>query len=285
MESPSIAHLGFGPFEGLDPEIILSFLLTLPSSACINGKPFYKTYKKWSTMNVEQRTKSICFWNENLTDSVRGEILNKARSKMAEEVVEERQRQANTNKHDQARLLHLRADPAAAANWTAALREKGRMELDNRNDCQSDPWNLLAEKFNDYNTYRYSNVVVQSRIDENGRRVMLLGPGGLPVAVRGRESLVKCCFDINPCQVGRPFRDGGWIRNQYRYIKGKISLCLQNYRKSGNQAAENPYDEWAEYAMLIGLDFVYYARALFEDDFMDRLGTLNRSKELFMTIS
>lgn len=280
MEAPSITQLGVGPFEGLDPEIIVSLLLSLPPTSFMNGKPFYKTYKKWSTMNIEQRTKTISFWNENITDSVRSDVLSKARGKMAENVVEERQRQAHTNKHDQARLLHLRADPPAAAYWTAALREKSRVALDARNDPRTDPWNQLAEKFNDYKNYRYNNATVQFRVGECGRRELLLGPGGLPLAVEGMESLVNFCFDINPALEGRPFRDGGWIRTQYRFLKGKLSLCFHNYRKSGNQAAENIYDEWSEYAKNIGLDIMYYARVLFDDDFMDRLGISYRTNNI-----
>jgi hypothetical protein len=39
-------------------------------------------------------------------------------------------RQVMTSKDDLARLLHLRIDPIATADWTSALREKSRAQLD-----------------------------------------------------------------------------------------------------------------------------------------------------------
>ncbi len=273
MQSPAVAALEGGPFEGLDPDLLLPVLLLLDAGQTRNGRPFYKTYKKWSTLTVDQKTKTIAFWNDNLDEPIRQACLNRARQAMANDVQEERQRQAQTNKHDQARLLHLRADPAAAANWTSALREKSRSELDLRGEvaAAADPWNQLAEKFNDYGHYRYINAVVQTRL-EGDRRVVVLKPDGLPLAVTGMEALVNYCFDMNPCLETRPLRDGGWIRAQWRAMKGKLSVCFQNYRKSGNQEAENVYDEWARFAVTLGHDYLFYARALFDDDEMDRLG-------------
>ena len=124
-----------GPFEGMDPQLLLPVLASLNPAQTRNQKPFYKTYKKWTEMTTEQKTKTVAFWNENLEEPIRQACLNRARAAVATEVHEDRQRQANTNKHDQARLLHLRADPNAAANWTADLREKSRTELDARGDA------------------------------------------------------------------------------------------------------------------------------------------------------
>ena len=49
-------------------------------------------------------------------------------------------------------------------------------------------------------------------------------------------------------------------------------MVFQNYTISGNQDAENIYDEWARFAAPFNLDVVYYARALFTDQDMDLLG-------------
>jgi hypothetical protein len=43
---------------------------------------------------------------------------------LADANAEEANRAFITNKHDKARLLHLRTDPTAAALWSAALWEK-----------------------------------------------------------------------------------------------------------------------------------------------------------------
>ena len=50
-------------------------------------------------------------------------------------------------------------DPSAQANWTSALREKSRSELDS-NAVDNDPYSLLAEKFSDYQRYVYQNACV-----------------------------------------------------------------------------------------------------------------------------
>lgn len=116
---------------------------------------------------------------------------------MDDVAIEERQRQANTNKHDQARLLHLRADSACAVNWTAVLRAKTRQELDARADPSTDPWNQLAEKFNNYEAYQYVNAVVQTVTRADGSLETLHSPGDLPLAIRGLEALLHYCWDID----------------------------------------------------------------------------------------
>lgn len=100
--------------------------------------------------------------------------------------------------HDKARLLHLRMDPSASADRTAALREKSRAKHDT-DAPESNPWNRLAEKFKNYNTYKYDNAVVQP-----GK----ISAGGLYVPVPGMEALALTFYDINPCIPTGPIRDG-----------------------------------------------------------------------------
>ena len=69
---------------------------------------------------MTQRTNVVTFWNRNLEAATRNRILVEARTVLAMGVNEERERQAITNKHDRARILHLRVDPGAAADWTSA---------------------------------------------------------------------------------------------------------------------------------------------------------------------
>ena len=243
------------PFDGIAPSKVIPLLLALPASDCFQNKAFWKTYSKWENLSVEQKNKTMAFW-QKLTVDVRQRLIIQANENNRVEQDEENNRQAMTNKHDKARLLHLRVDPGAAADWTAALREKTRAELDVVNSSQAadaDPYNRLAEKFNDYENYKYQNAVILSNRNVNG----LYEP--LP----GMEELAKFCFDINPSSPGRPIRDAGWIRTQYRDLKGKISTCFSNYHRSGNQDAENIYDEWIKFSTGFNLDVVTYARALF----------------------
>jgi hypothetical protein len=261
-EAASAAPTNAASFEGVDPSFILPQLLELPPDEIIGGKAFWKTYTRWEKLDSDQRGKVVLFWSNSLKERTRRRVLDAAREKIAAGVSEENARQAITSKHDKARLLHLRVDPGAQADWTAALREKTRSQLDSK-DPRADPYNRLAEKFNDYEHCRYQNaVVVPNKLSQHGCYI--------PVA--GMESLALHCHDINPTATGRPIRDAGWIRTQYKDLKSKITICFQNYEKSGNQEAENVYDEWAKFSCSFSNDAVTYARALFPDSMMDQLG-------------
>jgi hypothetical protein len=178
------------------------------------------------------------------------------------DVQEEKDREAMTTKHDKARLLHLKKDPTAGADWTAALREKDRVMLDTE-DPAADPWNRLAEKFNNYEDFQYSNACIVP-----GARTVT----GLYVAVTGMERISTYCHDINPSQPGRPLRDASWMRLQWRDLKSKLSICFNNYRRSGNQEAENLYDLWVDYSSAFNNDIITYARAVLNLEEINHIG-------------
>eukprot|EP01039_Chlorochromonas_danica_P011246 gene11248-12545_t len=117
------------PFEGIDADLIMELLRELKPTDCVDGKGFFKSYKKTA-------------------------VLAAARERLTHVANAEKERQALTSKHDLARILHLRVDPSAAGDWTAALREKTRVELDTTDQPDADPWNRLVEKFNNYEVYR-----------------------------------------------------------------------------------------------------------------------------------
>lgn len=254
------------PFNGMDPSVVLSLLASsVKKEDCINGRVFWKTYGvKWESLTVDQRNKTVVFWNMNISAEVRNRILAEAREKLLAEVEDENIRQAITTKHDKARILHLRVDPSAAADWTSALREKSRAQLDLNNDNpDADPWNRLAEKFNNYEAYKYQNAcIIPGRLDA----------AGCNVPVPGMDRIAMYCHDINPSMPNRPFRDGGWLRIQYRDLKTKISVCFNNYHRSGNQDEENAYDEWVKFSTAFSNDIVTYARCLLTVDQLDQLG-------------
>jgi len=109
----------------------------------------------------------------NLSDEVRLRLINAAREIVVAEATAETSRQPITSKDDLARLLHLRVDPGAAADWTAALREKTRAQLDVSNSgdqaAEADPYNRLAVKFNDYENYVYQNpCIIPNRLSAAG---------------------------------------------------------------------------------------------------------------------
>ena len=172
-----------------------------------------------------------------------------------------------TSKDDLARLLHLRIDPNAAADWTSALREKSRAELDviNSGDqaADADPYNRLAAKFNDYGTQVYQNACILPGV---------VSAAGTFIAATGMQAIADYCHSFNPSSADRPLRDGGWIWKKYKELKGQISVCFNNYHRSGNQDAENIYDEWIKFSSAFNQDIIHYARAIFTDTEMDNIG-------------
>jgi len=70
----------------------------------------------------------------------------------------------------------------------------------------------------------------------------------------------------------RPVRDGGWLRDTYKYLKGRISLIFINRHDSGNQDAENEYDEWYKFACRFNEEIMIYAIAVIPGPLMDQLG-------------
>ena len=233
--SPTILQIAVDsepPFDGIDPEIILPLLKALPANDCTNGKKFWSTFKKWSSLSHDQKNKATVFWKRNISQSVRERLLTISRQQIVAEVADETVRQAITTKEDLARLLHLRVDPGAAADWTAALREKTRAQLDVVNSgeqaADADPYNRLAEKFNNYGTYIYQNAcIIPNRLTS----------AGTYNAAPFMSKIAEYCHDFNPTAADRPNRDGGWIRAKYKELKGKISICFNNYHKSGQQVS------------------------------------------------
>jgi len=68
-------------------------------------------------------------------------------------------------------------------------------------------------------------------------------------------------------------------------MKGVISKVFTNYHLSGNQEAENVYDEWEKFSCNAG-DYVVYARALFDTTEMESLVELYQlqSQEIQVSI-
>lgn len=255
------------PFEGLPPQFVLDRLRKLTANDIIGGKSFWKSYEKWEKLGQQQRTNTVVFVSSKLTDVTRRKLYDDIRSDLANAVREEKSRQAYTNKHDKARLLHLRKDPKFAGLWQRALGDKSRVELDaDHGQDEASCWIELASAFNDYSNNVYTNTCIC--IDK-------ISPAGDKIAVPGLERIFEHCHDLDPSSANRPERDAKWIRSNYRDLKTAITLTSEKYRRSGNQNGEHEYDEWVSFSG--GQDVVTYARALFNDVEMQQIGRAIRS--------
>ena len=252
------------PFEGLPPQMVHERLRKLKEDEIVGGKLFWKSYEKWEKLTQQQKTNTVVFVNSKLCDLVRGKFYDDIRTDMANEVREEKARQAYTNKHDKARLLHIRKDPKFAGVWQRALDVKSRTELDaDQHQDNAACWTELVQAFNNYKDNAYKNACVCE-----GKA----SAAGTKIAVEGMEQIFDDCHDIDPTSLNRPERDAKWVRISYREIKSLITLCSERYRRSGNQEAENEYDEWIKFSRRSGHDIVTYARALFSDLELQQIG-------------
>jgi len=229
-----------GIFDRLDKDLLLKHLKTLKAENTINGKLFYKTYSKWDSMSPDQRMKVFDFWANNLQADCRSSIKVQVEFDMKNETSEETNRQSVTTYNDLARLLHLKIDPSAATLWSDALREKNRLQLDDkdRHGGIVDPYDDLASLFNDPNNKYQNACAIPGALDNSGMYVP---------AQPGMGLLAKQCGAINPNPSGRPIRDGSWIRNKWKEIKSTLTVYFQRYMKFGNQDGEHPYDEWVKF--------------------------------------
>ena len=117
-------------------------------------------------------------------------LLTMTREMISQEDREKKSRQERTSKHDIVWLLHLRKDPAATADWTAALREKSRAALGSSNNviaANYDPWNRLTERFNDYMNLRHQTLTILP--------TQLFSIAYTPASEM--DSLPKFCFGTN----------------------------------------------------------------------------------------
>ena len=244
----------------LDKDKLIKALQDIEPVKCINGKPLFKSYGKWSGLKQDQRVKVKQFWAANLDDAARQSIQDSIVQALEKAESDETARQALTSKHDKVRLLHLRVDPTMAGIWTSALREKTRQELDDRTGAVfEDPYSKLAEKFNDPSNIYQNATIIPGKIDAHG----------CYCSAPGMESLAFKCYDIDPSMPTRPLRDGGWLRTKFKELKTAITKCYARFLRSGNQDADNIYDEWALFA---DDDVTLYSKAIMTKADMEYLG-------------
>jgi hypothetical protein len=86
-------------FEGVDPDLIIKNLLLLTKEEIKNKKLFWK-YKNWDKLNVDQKSKTVTFWQDNIEQATRNTILDKIRSSIANDVAVENEKRKLTTKHD-----------------------------------------------------------------------------------------------------------------------------------------------------------------------------------------
>jgi hypothetical protein len=251
-------------FGGAHPEIMLRLLLAVPVVNCENGKRLYSSYGKlgWFKLNPQQKAIVKKFFDFNITAELKQELVAKAVNVQLAVQTADKDKQANTSKHDRARLLHVRKDATMQCQWSLLFRQMERSALDSsKSDGHVDAAGVIAEFFNDYERNSYDNPCVRKGV---------LSAEGLPIAISGLEAVFDFCSDINPSQAQRPMRDGAWVRKHFKEMKTVMSVAYANYRKSGNQEAEDYYAEIVKFCK--GDEITVYGFMLFDKADLEQMG-------------
>lgn len=243
-----------------DPDLTLRVLNSLKNDALPNNRPFYKSYTKWASLTRDQKNKATAYFNSLRTPvkiAVRTQVENLANA----EVAASRQQSMITSANDRARFMHAMVDPLNQVALTDAMTPLDRPALDAVENRRA-PWDIFADNFNDYELCQYQNATIQH---ENG----------LPVnpyaALPGLETMADYTYTINPQDDSRPKRDGAWCEKMWKEIRGNATRINENYRKSGNQDAENEFTEWLKFCDNYS-DIYKYFRVVVSDGFLDNLG-------------
>jgi hypothetical protein len=134
------------------------------SSRLPSNMKWHKSYPtNWERLDNPKRQKVKQFWG-SLPAELRAEILLSAQQEVAAANADVTARNVNTTKHDKARLLHLRADSRLSLIWANAFSTLDRQQLDARNTAtftENEPWAVLANAFNNYAEYAYTNACLQ----------------------------------------------------------------------------------------------------------------------------
>ncbi len=76
-------------FNHIDKDLLIKQLQELDLSKILNGKPFFKSYGKWSTLSSDQRAKAKVFWMDNIDENTRMDIQNSINVILANEEMDE----------------------------------------------------------------------------------------------------------------------------------------------------------------------------------------------------
>jgi len=79
--------------------------------------------------------------------------------------------------------------------------------------------------------------------------------------------------DIDPTDWSRPDRDAAWCKSEYGKMRSDISKVHSGYHQSGNQDAENEYDEWNKSCNMFKVgDHIVYSSVIISDEMREGLG-------------
>lgn len=225
----------------VDPQFILNELKALDRNDWPSGKQFYKSYNNWNKLQPDQRAKTKAYWT-SLAENVK---IASARRALAAEDASSQEASGVTesiNKHEKARILHLRMSASALSLWTKLGRPLNRTELDDKEERQSTAQRLVA-MYNDRKNFVFQNETVEYIDDERATCPLT----GAYVAREGYDQLAAQCWQIDPQAPDKPERDSGWLLKHWKILRTELTQIREKFKLSGNQDAENKSEEWIKF--------------------------------------
>ena len=251
---------GIFPWPQVDPDFVLGALRGLSGRALPNGKAFYRSYRKWNTLTNEQRNKATAYYN-SLAPDVKSSLTILVNNLANDAAQTARQQATATSANDRARMMHAMVDPINQPALTDATTPLQRAQLESVDERRA-PWDRFADNFNDYELCAYQNATIEYVND------VAVNPYQ---ARRGFESMAVFTHGINPTDDSRPLRDGAWCEKIWKEIRSATSRINENYRKSGQQDAENVNTEWIKFCENYS-DVYKYVKAVLSEGHMDNMG-------------
>lgn len=279
LPESSVANAATDPketmFNDINKDQLLRILRAWKKENTTDGKAFFSTYPLvWDECTDLQKAKTKLFWFEKLKDPHRIAIKVNADAALLAGSNVTKEREAQSNFNDYARLLHLKKDGRLATTWRAAFDQKTRNELDDK-EGYCDPYDTLAESFNDYEEFKYVNASFPKKHKD---------VNGIVVVTSEDESLIdvaKRCVDINPNDSARPKRNGEWVKVKWKELNSSIAKQYAKYNTSGRQdgsAVEKLWVEFIDSGQEAVSVVIYYVITLFNLSELNTIGKILPAK-------
>ena len=101
---------------------------------------------------------------------------------------------------------------------------------------QANPYNGLAERFNDWEYFQPQNYLISYRYDApTGKSVSVIPLRSVSAET---EVLFSKCNELNPNDPARKhiLRDGAWVKEAWTTIRGQFASIFTDFSRSGQQS-------------------------------------------------
>ena len=220
-----------------------------------NTKAFFPSYLSYDKQTKIQQSKTTVYFL-NLENHIQVGVIASAKLLSDRNKTAQSERIVGWSKHDYARMLHLRVDPAVASAWDSVMHPQIRRILDSRHSTsspsvdggsladESNPWDTIAERFMDYEDTGYQNALIQYHTPIGSDYPI----PKIPWVAESEEFQIMAaqCYDLNPNDRNRSsiVRSGAVLKEKWTDLKKWLHPIYADFYRSGNQNAIDIDSEW-----------------------------------------